>query len=154
VRYNSPQASLGTDDNQSFAIAQVLRMKDDVKIYNIKAFIRKNISGELDMDKSMQVAKEFANIAYLHEDHNILIDTRDSTATNVKITQLMQVTLEIANNLPNFKNKIASVIPDNEDRLRVARQFQSCMILKGFSYEVFTDFEKALDWLSDTKVLR
>jgi len=106
------------------------------------------------MDKSMQIAKEFANIAYLHTDHNILIDARDTTTANTKITDLMQITLEIANNLPDFKNKIANVIPDNEDRLRIAKQFQSCMILKGFSYEVFTDFEKALDWLSDTKVLK
>ena len=86
--------------------------------------------------------------------HNILVDARDTTTAGVTITQLMQITLEIANNLPGFENKIANVIPDNQERLRIARQFQSCMVLKGFSYEVFTDFEKAIEWLSETKALK
>jgi hypothetical protein len=145
---------MGTDAGQYFNIDQGSRMKEDVKIYNIKAFIRKNLSGELDMEKSLQLAKEITNIAYLHGSHNILIDARDTTVGNVKITDMMRLTLEIANNLPNFKSKIANVIPGDEQRLKIARQFQSCMVLKGFSYEVFTDFEKALDWLSDTRILK
>jgi hypothetical protein len=32
-------------------------MKEDVKIYNIKAFIRKNLSGELDMEKCCRLPK-------------------------------------------------------------------------------------------------
>ena len=129
-------------------------MKDDVKIYNIKSFIRENLSGELDMQKSLQVAKGVTGIAYLHGGHNILIDARDTTVGKVQITDMMQLTLKIAHNLPNFKSKIANVIPGDEERLKKARQFQSCMVLKGFSYEVFQDFEKALDWLSDTRVLK
>ena len=123
-------------------------------IYNIKAFIRNNLSGNLDMEKSLQIAKEITNIAYLHGNHNILIDARDTTLGKVKFTDMMQLTLEIAHNLPNFKSKIANVIPGDEERLKTARQFRSCMVLKGFSYEVFTDFETALNWLSDTKVLK
>jgi len=30
-------------------------MKDDVKIYNIKAFIRKNLSGDLDVERWLRV---------------------------------------------------------------------------------------------------
>jgi hypothetical protein len=125
-------------------------MKSDIKIYNIKSFVRKNVSGGLDLEKSLELAKNLARIASLHANHNILIDMRDTTVANVKITELMQITLEIANNIPDFKNKIVSVIPDNEKRLQTAKQFQSCMTLKGFNFEIFTDFEKALDWLSDT----
>jgi hypothetical protein len=124
----------------------------EIKIYNIKSFIRKNVSGELDMDKSMALAKQFSNIAAVHSDHNILVDMRDTTISGANIAGLMKLTLEIASHIPDFKNKIASVIPESEERLRIARQFHSCMVLKGFSYEVFTDFEKALEWLSDTSV--
>jgi len=42
------------------------------------------------------------------------------------------------------------VVPDNEKRLHIAKQFRSCMLLKGFSYEIFTDFERAIEWLSET----
>ena len=125
-------------------------MKTEIKVYNIKDFVRKNISGELNLDKSMALARQFAGIASLRSNHNILIDMRDTTVSSVSITDIMKITLEIANHIPDFKNKIANVIPDNEERLRIARRFHSCMNLKGFSYEVFTDFEKAIEWLSET----
>ena len=127
-------------------------MKTEINIYNIKDFVRKNVSGELDLDKSMDLARQFASIASLRPDHNILIDMRDTTVSSVSITDVMIITLEIANHIPDFKNKIANVIPNNEERLRIARQFHSCLILKGFSYEVFTNFENAIEWLSDTSL--
>jgi hypothetical protein len=128
-------------------------VKTEIKIYNIKEFVRKNVSGELDLDKSMALARQFASIASLRPDNNILIDMRDTTVSSISITDVMKVTLEIANHLPDFKNKIANVIPANEERLRIARRFHSCMILKGFSYEIFTDFEKAIEWLSETSLV-
>jgi hypothetical protein len=128
-------------------------MKTEIKIYKIKNFVRKTVSGEIDMNKSMSLVKQFADIAYLHPDHNILIDMRDTEVTSTSITDLMKISLELANSLPDFKNKIANVIPFNEERMRISRQFHSCMLLKGFSYETFTDFEKAIEWLSDTNVI-
>lgn len=127
-------------------------MKTEYKVYKIKDFVRKTVSGEVDMEKSMSLVKQFADIASLHPDHNILVDMRDSEITDANIVDMMKVSLELANALPGFKNKIANVIPQNEERIRIARQFHSCMVLKGFSYEVFTDFEKAMEWLSDISV--
>ena len=125
-------------------------MKTEIKIYNIKEFVRKNVSGELDLDKSMHLVRQIASIASLHPHHNILIDMRDTTFSSISIIDLMKLTLEFTEYLPDFKNRIASVIPDNEERLRIARQFHSCMLLKGFSYGVFTDFEKTIEWLAET----
>ena len=127
-------------------------MKTEIKFYNIKDFVRKNVSGELNLDESMALARQFASIASLRSDHNILIDMRDTTVSSVSITDVMKIALELANHIPDFKNKIANVIPDNEERLRIARRFHSCMNLKGFSYEVFSDFEKAIEWLSETSL--
>ena len=129
-------------------------MKTEYKVYKIKDFVRKTVSGEIDMEESMSLVKQFADIAFLHPDHNILVDMRDSELTDASIVDMMKVSLELANALPGFKNKIANVIPNNEERIRIARQFHSCMVLKGFSYEVFTDFEKAMEWLSDISVPR
>ena len=124
-------------------------MKTQIKIYNIKEFIRKNVSGEFDFEKSRELVRQIAGLATLHPDHNILMDMRDTTVSSLRITDLMKLSLEFIGYLPEFKNKIVCVVPDNEERLRIARQFHSCMNLKGFSYEIFTDFEKALDYLSD-----
>ena len=129
-------------------------MKTEYKVYKIKDFVRKTVSGEIDMEESMSLVKQFADIAFLHPDHNILVDMRDSELTDASIVDMMKVSLELAKALPGFKNKIANVIPNNEERIRIARQFHSCMVLKGFSYEVFTDFEKAMEWLSDISVPR
>jgi hypothetical protein len=73
----------------------------------------------------MALARQFASIASLRPDHNILIDMRDTTVSSLKIVDVMKLTLEIANHIPDFRNKIANVIPDNEERLRIARQFHS-----------------------------
>ena len=125
-------------------------MKTETKIYKIKDFVRTNVSGDLDPDKSMDLVRQLSGIAFLHSGHNILFDMRDTTVSNVSILDLMELTLNIVGYVPDFKNKIASVIPVNEKRLRIARQFKACMALKDYSYEVFTDFEKAIEWLSDS----
>lgn len=125
-------------------------MDAEIKFYNIKDFVRKNVSGDFDLDKSLELARKIAGVALLNANHNILVDMRDTTMSNMSIVDLMKVSLEIAGYIPDFKNKIASLIPDDEERVHQARQFQSCMILKGFSYEMFTAFEDAIEWLSDT----
>lgn len=125
-------------------------MKAEIKFYNIKDFVRKNVSGDFDLDMSIELVRKIAGVALLNSNHNVLIDMRDTTFSNMGIVDLMKVALEFAGYIPDFKNKIASVIPNDDERLRLARQFQSCMILKGFSYEIFTDFEDAIEWLSDT----
>ena len=127
-------------------------MKTEIKSYNIKDFVRKNVSGELDLDKLMDLVRQFTYSASLHPDHSILIDMRGTTVSSLSTADLMKLTLEIAAHAPDYRNKIANVIPDNEERLRAAKQFHSCMVLKGFSYEFFTDLEKALEWLSDTSL--
>jgi len=48
------------------------------------------------------------------------------------------------------RNKIANVVPNNEDRLVIARRFKACLDIQGFTYDFFTDFEAAIEWLSDT----
>ena len=125
-------------------------MNTEIKFYNIKDFVRKNVSGEFDLDKSIELARKIAGVALLNANHNVLLDMRDTTISSMSIIDAMKVSLEIAGYIPDFKNKIANVIPDDDERLRTARQFQSCMILKGFTYEVFTDFEEAIEWLSET----
>ena len=48
-------------------------------------------------------------------------------------------------------NKIANVIPGDEDRVSLAKKFEACMKIKKFQYKIFTDFEDAIEWLSDVK---
>ena len=66
---------------------------------------------------------------------------------------ILQLALEMARYGSAFKGKIANVVPDDEKRLSIARQFEASLNLQGFCYKVFTNFEDAIDWLSEVTEL-
>ena len=47
-------------------------MSSDIKIYKVKDFIRRNESGEIDFDRSMQIIRDLAVAASFYAGHNIL----------------------------------------------------------------------------------
>ena len=62
----------------------------------------------------------------------------------------MEVVLEFVKCMPlSFKNKIANVVPSDADRVSLAKKFEACMNIKHFQYRFFTEFEHAIEWLSD-----
>jgi hypothetical protein len=129
-------------------------MKTEVKIYNIKDIIKKTSVGELDLETSLHFARDTAGIAFLKKRNHILLDMRETTVhlTN-GFQDVMKVATEFTNNLVDCENKFAALVPDNEHRLLIATQFKSCLAAKGINYEIFTEFEEAMEWLSDTKIL-
>jgi hypothetical protein len=129
------------------------RVSTEVIVYKIKDLIRINREGVIDLDRSIRIVHELAAAASFHEDHNILIDSRDTVVIETNMNDLFELTLELARFKSIFKNKIANVIPNNEKRVSIAKKFKACMDLKDFQYEFFTDFESAIEWLSDTTKL-
>jgi hypothetical protein len=122
----------------------------DVKIYQVKDFIRKNEAGEIDIHRSREIIHELAAAASFHANHNILIDMRETTiARESSMSDILELALEMARYKSVFKGKIANVIPGDERRLSRAKQFRACLDLQGFRYDIFTSFEDAINWLSD-----
>jgi hypothetical protein len=37
------------------------------------------------------------------------------------------------------------------DFVIIANRFKACMDIQGFEYEIFTDYESAIEWLSQTE---
>ena len=127
-------------------------MSSGIKVYKIKDFIRKSESGEIDFDKSIQLIRELSTAAAFHINHNILIDLRKTTASVSGMDDVMKLAMELVQCMPpSFKNKIANVIPNDEDRVSLAKNFEACMKIKKFQYRFFTEFEHAIEWLSDVK---
>jgi hypothetical protein len=125
-------------------------MSSEIKIYKVKDFIRRNESGEIDFDRSMQIIHDLALTASFYAGHNILVDLRETTIVGESnIGLILQLALEMARYGSVFKGKIANVIPGDEKRLSIAKQFKASMDIQGFNYEVFTNFEDAINWLSD-----
>ncbi len=128
-------------------------MASEIKIYKIKDFIRKTETGEIDFDRSRKIIYELVIAASYHADHNILMDLRETTIIPGNIGEILELSIEMARYKSAFKNKIASVIPDDDDRLAIARQFKACLNLEGFQYDFFTNFEDAIEWLSEATQL-
>ena len=124
-----------------------------VKIYRMKDLLRLTETGKIDVDRSKEIVRQLAVAAAFHADHNILLDLRETTIKEENMNDVLEVALEIARYQAAFKGKLANLLPDDEKRLFVARQLKALMVIKGFQYEIFTNFEEAIEWLSDITVV-
>ncbi len=123
-------------------------MTKSYKIYKVKDFIRRTEKGEINIQESLNTVAELAIASEFHKDVNILIDLRD-TETTLDFGDLLKVALEFAHYKDCFRNKIAGVIPNDPERFRRGKFFKTGMEVKGFLFDYFTDFEKAIEWLSE-----
>ena len=123
-----------------------------VKIYRMKDLLRLTETGKIDVDRSKEIVRQLAVAASFHADHNILLDLRETTIKEENMNDVLEVALEIARYQAAFKGKLANLLPDDEKRLFVASQLKALMVIKGFQYEIFTNFEEAVEWLSDITV--
>ena len=126
-------------------------MAPGIKIYKINDFIRLNESGNMDFDKTIEIVKEVAAAATFHTDHNILIDLRETTLLFYGMEEVIKIVMTFVQLMPPFKNKIASLIPDDENRVSFEKNLKSCFDLHDFEFMYFTDYEDAIEWLSDVR---
>jgi len=125
-------------------------MAPEIKVYRIKDFLRMTEEGEIDLDKSIEMVRKLAAIATFNVEHNILIDLRKTKVSFAGMEEVMKITMEFIECMPPFfPNKIANVIPNEENRESLAKKFELCMNIKNINYKFFTDFEQAIEWLSD-----
>ena len=130
-------------------------MSTDIMIYRIKDFVRFNESGEVDFDRSMQVIRNLGMAASAFPGHNILADLRETSfVMDIDMGVILKLASEMARLGSAFKGKMANVVPNEEKRLSIAKQFEASMQLQGFNLKVFTSFEDAIDWFSEVTELR
>jgi hypothetical protein len=125
-------------------------MSLEIKIYKVKDFIRLNESGAIDFARSMEIIHNLAMAASFYSGHNILVDMRDTTLVGeTDMSTILRLALEMARYESTLKGRIANVVPDDEKRLSLARQFKASLDLQGFQYEIFMNFEDAINWLAE-----
>ncbi len=129
-------------------------MATEIKTYRIKDFIKLTKTGDIDLDRSRELIREIAGAAAYYDDHNILFDLRETVVAPASMSDLLQLAMDMALYESLFRNKIASVIPDDDARLVIAEKFKACLDIQGFEYDYFTDFEAAIEWLSETSRLK
>lgn len=127
-------------------------MPEKMKIYKIKDFIRKNESGVLSFDQICGIIKEIATAAAFYPENNILLDFRRTTiGGDVDMNHVLKTSLEMGKYKDVLANKIANVIPQDENRFSYAKMTEAAIQIKGIQYKIFTDFESAIEWLSETE---
>ena len=67
------------------------------------------------------------------------------------IVDILEVAREFGSSVSSFKNKMANIVPDDHERMVIAHRFKACMDMQGFEYEIFNNYESAIEWLSETK---
>lgn len=123
-------------------------MTDNYLIYKVPDFIRKNEAGEINYEKSLIKIKELMDASTRNESCNIVIDLRD-TETKLNFVDSLMLALEFAEYREVFKNKIAFIIPDDKERIARAEYVKNSLVqLKDIQMDYFTEYEKAIDWLS------
>ena len=123
-----------------------------IKVYKVKDFIRNTETGNIDLKRSKQIARDLAKASRSRPNHNILVDLRETTVSPAEsIDDIMEVVFEFESHVSPFKNKIANIVPGDPERMIIATRFKACMDIQGFEYEVFTDYESAIEWLSQTE---
>jgi len=124
-------------------------LKTEVKIYKIHEFIRFNQKGVLDCEQSKEIVHDIASASSFFGNHNILIDMTETTVDLNDMHDMMEIALEFSRFKPLINDKIASIIPNTEERKALARKFKAYLDFEGIQFMIFTDYDKALDWLSD-----
>lgn len=122
-------------------------MASDIKIFEDRKIIQRTVTGELHTERSIKLVRELAVAVKLNRGYSILMDLRD-TVTRPDMLYLMDIATECSRHKYDFESKIAFLIPDTEDRSRVAELFKTCMEAQGFEFNQFTCIDDALAWLT------
>lgn len=114
-----------------------------------RKLIKRTLTGTIDAKHVASLVSEIAFSAKQNENYNVLIDvinTRGGLASTSEISSMVQAFM---GHNSDFKNKIALLIPDVQERRKRASQFKVGMLARGFKFEYFTDLDAALEWLSE-----
>ena len=125
-------------------------MSAGYKIYETGRFIKKIHKDKLDIDNFKKVIQELASASIVYKDHNLLIDIRDITPPNC-FGDILAIIIEAVKYYHVFCTKIAVIVTDEPARIRRVKFFKAGLPKGKYQFDYFTDYEDAIDWLSDVK---
>ena len=119
----------------------------EINIDHDRKVIIRSLSGEIDPKQVLLLINELALSVAQYQSHHILVDIRDTTF-EPEMGDLLEIATECSRRLANYNRKIAFLIPDTEQRRKVAKVFKACMETQGFQFNQFFDYEAAIAWLA------
>jgi hypothetical protein len=120
-------------------------MKAEIKFVKTKDFIKTTASGQLNLAESKNVLARLAILNSPDNIHDLLIDIRDTTSI-LSLSDIYELVAEVGKQRHAFRTKIAILIGPKHD-IDKARFLEMCASNRGFTVNVFDDFEESVNWL-------
>lgn len=124
-------------------------MRTNVQVFKLQDICKDVSMGSLDYRLAMKMINSITRILNTNSEVNILIDQRDVSFSSGNLNEILEVLESLDTMGVSFTKKVANVIPDDQNRLRLAMVVKNVLDLTGERYEVFTDYDKAIRWLND-----
>jgi hypothetical protein len=121
-------------------------MPHDIRLIHINDFLRTHASGTIDLETSKQVLRDIVAACREHPNHNVLIDSRETT-NHMSALEVWQVAASLEKSGLDPEIRLA-IVNDPKDAFDRADFFETCAANRGFNIRAFRDFEKALYWLA------
>ena len=121
-------------------------MAAEVRIIPIKEFLRSDVSGALDLERSLSILRKLAEECKNHNVDRILIDTREATSN----ASMMDV-WTLAKKLTHSELRAArlAVVNRPKDDFDRGAFLELCAVNRGYELKAFRDFEAAFTWLNE-----
>ena len=120
-------------------------MAVEVKIIPIKEFLRSDVSGNLDLERSLSLLRKLVEECKNHNVDRILIDTREATS-NASMLDVWTLAKKLTHS--GLMARVAVVNRPKDDFDRGAF-LELCAVNQGYELKAFRDFEAAFIWLNE-----
>ena len=107
------------------------------------------VSGQLHRDILLNLLAQLRIISSNNRGCNLLFDLRQTAlqASQMDMYRIIDVVSAIIDLKDQLGDKIAHVVPDIKARIVHAEDIGAVATIRGIDYQVFTDLEKARNWL-------
>lgn len=117
------------------------------KIISAKDFIKADPSGDIDLAQSKKVLVELAAVTQPPADYEILMDFRQAYG-GLSFWDVVEFAKEFCRHRDAFRNKVAFLCRSDE-QFNKAKFAQLFTTNRGLHTAAFTNFEEAINWLSE-----
>ena len=121
-------------------------MPSDMQINEDQRTILIKVTEDLNTNRICKLIDQIALSIKLYHGCSILVDIRDNTFQS-GMTELLEAAATCAKRLAGYQHKMAILIPDTEEQVKMARIFKTCMDVKGFNFQDFINYDDAMEWL-------
>ena len=120
-------------------------MAVEVRIIPIKEFLRSDVSGSLDLERSLTILRKLVEECKNRNVDRILIDTREATS-NASMLDVWTLAKKLT--YSGLRARVAVVNRPKDDFDRGAF-LELCAMNRGYELKAFREFETAFTWLNE-----